>query len=85
MPHLTPFALPCQPTLQVWCGRLAMAGFVTSFVEEAMTGRGTLGQLGFQPPSGGLLGALVAITGLAVLAGSASTAVKLFNREMSAK
>lgn len=73
-----------RPFAEVWVGRLAMAGFLTSIIEEAVTGRGTLRQIGLEP-SEGLLTGMLAVLGVAVIAGSASTAVKLAQRKMTAK
>lgn len=35
-----------SPCLQLWTGRLAMMGFLISIIEEFLTGRGTLAQVG---------------------------------------
>jgi hypothetical protein len=57
LPHRGPPAAgpaptaPAPPPPKVFAGRLAMMGFVTSIVEEALTGRGTLGQLGIESPN----------------------------------
>lgn len=73
-----------RPFAEVWVGRLAMMGFVTSIVEEAVTGNGTLRQIGLEP-SPALLTALLAALGVAVAAGTVSTAAKLAQRKMTAK
>lgn len=73
-----------RPFSEVWCGRLAMMGFVTSIVEEATTGQGTLRQIGLEPSSG-LLTFMLAALGTAVVVGSASTAAKLVKKEMTKK
>ncbi|GBF99882.1 hypothetical protein Rsub_12678 [Raphidocelis subcapitata] len=73
-----------RPFAEVWCGRLAMMGFVTSIVEEAVTGRGTLRQIGLEP-SPGLFTGLSIVLGVALVAGTASTAAKLAQRKMTAK
>lgn len=52
-----------KPFAELWVGRLAMMGFITSIVEEAVTGRGTLQQLGMTTPDTTLLAVL---SGLAV-------------------
>jgi hypothetical protein len=74
-----------KPFAELWCGRLAMAGFATSMIEEVLTGQGTLGQLGVQTPSTEVLGGLAATVGLLVLVGTADTANKLFNKQLSSK
>lgn len=68
----------------MWVGRLAMMGFVTSIAEELATGKGTLRQIGLEP-SGGLLTVMLGTLGVALVAGTASTAVKLAQRKMTAK
>jgi hypothetical protein len=72
-----------KPFSEMWCGRLAMMGFVTSIVEEAMTGRGTLQQLGLNTPSESLFTVLLGLLALGLIGGTASTAVKLATRKMS--
>jgi len=66
------------------CGRLAMMGFVTSIVMEATTGRGTLAQIGLNPTPE-LLTGMLSVLGVALVAGTATTASKLVQRKMSAK
>ncbi|KAI8475645.1 MAG: hypothetical protein J3K34DRAFT_403970 [Monoraphidium minutum] len=73
-----------RPFAEVWVGRLAMMGFVTSIVEEAMTGQGTLRQIGLTP-SPGLLTAMLVALGGAVTVGAGATAAKLAQRKMTAK
>lgn len=51
--------------IQVWVGRLAMMGFLTSMIEEVITKKGTLGQIGFVTPSPPLF---VTISGAATVA-----------------
>lgn len=58
-------------------------GFVVSIVEEAMTGRGTLQQIGFDAPSTTTLALLCAVFGTATLAGTVDTVRKLVTRKMS--
>jgi hypothetical protein len=60
-----------------------MMGFVTSIVEEAITGQGTLVQVGLTP-SGGLLTGLCALFGGMTLLGTADTVRRLVSRKMSA-
>lgn len=71
--------------LQMWCGRLAMMGFLTSLIQEFMTGQGTLGQLGVYTPSTGLCVALCTLTGVATTAGIASTVIRLTGKKMTKK
>lgn len=72
-----------RPFAEVWCGRLAMMGFVTSIVEEAITGQGTLAQIGLAAPSTATLGLLCAVFGTATLVGTADTVRKLVGRKMT--
>ena len=65
-----------QLIMQVWVGRLAMMGFLTSIVEEAITKKGTLGQVGFITPSPPLF---YTIVGAATAATISATAVTLSN------
>lgn len=62
--------------LQVWVGRLAMMGFTTSIVEEAITKKGTLGQIGFVTPSPPLL---ITISGAATVGTFVALAVTFYN------
>ena len=48
---------------QLWVGRLAMAGFLTSCVEEIITGKGTLQQIGLFTPNPALFGFLLVFFG----------------------
>lgn len=72
-----------KPFPEVWVGRLAMMGFLTSLVEDFITGRGTLQQIGFDTPSNTLLATLLLLSGGAVLVGSASTLYKAVKGKMS--
>ncbi|KAF6262093.1 hypothetical protein COO60DRAFT_1282853 [Scenedesmus sp. NREL 46B-D3] len=72
-----------RPFAEQWCGRLAMMGFVVSIVEEAMTGRGTLAQIGFDTPNPATLALLCAVFGTATLVGTADTVRKLVTRKMT--
>jgi hypothetical protein len=74
-----------RPFAEVWTGRLAMMGFITSIVEEAMTGKGTLQQIGLPSPSSELLAALTALVGIVLLVGTADTINKAFQRKLSPK
>jgi hypothetical protein len=73
------------PFAENWCGRWAMMGFVSSIVVEAVTGRGTLAQLGLPAPSPEMLTLICGLAGLGVLVGSADTANKLINRKLTTK
>ena len=66
-------------------GRLAMMGFLTSVVEEFLTGRGTLQQIGFQTPNQSLLGAILLVFGGATLVGTVSTLTKATGGKLSLK
>uniref|UniRef100_A0A383W9X3 Uncharacterized protein n=1 Tax=Tetradesmus obliquus TaxID=3088 RepID=A0A383W9X3_TETOB len=74
-----------RPFAEQWCGRLAMMGFVVSIVEEAMTGRGTLAQIGLAAPSTATLALLCGVFGTATLVGTASTVRQLVTRSMTPK
>lgn len=74
-----------RPFAEVWTGRLAMMGFISSIVGEAVTGRGTLGQLGLTTPSNTLLIIMCAAFGGATLVGTAVTAKKVANKSLSSK
>ena len=63
---------------QVWVGRLAMMGFLTSIIEEAITKKGTLGQVGFIVPSPPLL---YTILGAATATTLTSLAVTIYNAQ----
>lgn len=74
-----------QPLVQVWVGRLAMMGFLTSLVEEFWTGKGTLQQIGFSTPSGDLFTAICLLAGGATLIGTISTLSKATGGKLSLK
>lgn len=65
-----------KPFPEVWVGRLAMMGFFTSMVEEVITKKGTLGQIGFITPSPPLF---VTISGAATVATFVGLAVTFYN------
>ncbi len=69
---------------QVWVGRLAMMGFLTGMVEEAITGRGILGQIGFETPNGALFATIVGLATVATAFGTAQTIYKGLNKQMTA-
>ena len=62
--------------LQVWVGRLAMMGFTTSIIEEAITKKGTLGQIGLITPSPPLF---ITISGAATVGTFVALAVTFYN------
>lgn len=70
--------------LQVWVGRLAMMGFLTSVVEEFITGKGTLRQIGFETPSTPLFAFLLIFFGGLTAFASARTLYKATNKQMTA-
>lgn len=65
-----------KPFPEVWVGRLAMMGFTTSIIEEAITKKGTLGQIGFITPSPPLF---ITISGAATVATFVALAVTFYN------
>jgi glycerol-3-phosphate acyltransferase PlsY len=67
--------------LQMWCGRLAMMGFISSILVEFQTGQGTIQQLGVLTPSNNILAAIT----LAVLGGSIVGAGVTVYRGLSGK
>ena len=75
----------CRTHPQMWVGRWAMMGFVSSIVVEAATGRGTLGQLGLYTPSSGLLTAMLVLFGGATVVGSVATVQSILTKKMSRK
>lgn len=62
-----------RPFAENWVGRLAMMGFITSIVEEAITGKGTLQQIGFNTPDINLMWTIIGLASAATLAGTAKT------------
>jgi hypothetical protein len=73
-----------KPFSEIWVGRLAMGGFISSIVVEATTGRGTLQQVGLITPSLPLLATILALAGGAVTFGSFSTIFRATKGEMTA-
>ncbi|GFR51633.1 hypothetical protein Agub_g13989 [Astrephomene gubernaculifera] len=71
------------PFSEMWVGRWAMIGFVSSVAVEFATGKGTLAQLGLSAPSTPLLAALLLLSGGATAAASAVTVQQLRQRSMS--
>ena len=70
---------------QLWVGRLAMAGFLTSCVEEIITGKGTLQQIGLFTPNPALFGFLLVFFGGLTAYATARTIYRATNKEMTAK
>jgi hypothetical protein len=66
-------------------GRLAMMGFLTGMVEEAITGRGILGQIGFETPNPALFATIVGLAAVATFYGTAQTIYKGLNKQMTAR
>ncbi|EIE23215.1 hypothetical protein COCSUDRAFT_63572 [Coccomyxa subellipsoidea C-169] len=73
-----------KPFPEVWVGRLAMMGFLTSVVEEFITGKGTLRQIGFETPSTPLFAFLLVFFGGLTAVASARTLYKATNKQMTA-
>ena len=61
-----------------------MAGFVTAFVEEWWTGKGALGQIGFDTPSVGSEALVLGVGAAITLAATFKTLLRAMSREMSA-
>lgn len=74
----------CVSALQIWVGRLAMMGFLTSIVEEFITGKGTLRQIGFETPSTPLFTFLLIFFGGLTAYFSARTLYKATNKQLTA-
>lgn len=64
-------------------GRLAMMGFLTGMIEEAITGRGILGQIGFDTPNPALFATIVGLATVATAYGTAQTIYKGLNKQMT--
>lgn len=62
-----------RPFPELFVGRLAMMGFLTSMVEEGITGRGTLQQIGLYTPDTTLLYVISGIALVATLGGLGAT------------
>lgn len=72
-----------KPFPEVWVGRLAMAGFVSSIVGEFITKRGTLGQLGLITPNPLLLTFILAAASGASVFGFGRTLARAQTGNMS--
>lgn len=70
------------PFAEQWVGRWAMMGFVSSFVVEGATGKGTLEQIGLPSPSFELLVVMAVVFGGATIAGSVATVQQLLSKKM---
>ena len=64
---------------------LTPARALRSVVEEFLTGRGTLQQIGFSTPNQSVLGAILLIFGGATLVGTVSTLTKATGGKLSLK
>lgn len=73
-----------KPFPEIWVGRLAMMGFLTSIVEEFITGKGTLRQIGFETPSTPLFTFLLIFFGGLTAYFSARTLYKATNKQLTA-
>jgi hypothetical protein len=62
-----------------------MLGFLTSIVEEFMTGKGTLQQIGFSTPSQPLFTTLLVVFGGLTAYASARTLYRATNKRMTAQ
>lgn len=69
---------------QVWCGRLAMMGFISSIVVEFQTGKGTLQQIGLEP-SMDLFTVMASVVLGATVVGTAVTTYKGFSGKMTSQ
>jgi len=77
-----------KPFAEIWCGRLAMMGFIVSIAEEFATGQGTLAQIHLLEPGQPdtvVLAVLMAFFGGAMLIGSAQTLNGLRNGTLSVR
>ena len=74
-----------KPFSEVWVGRLAMIGFLTSVVEEFITGRGTLQQIGLLTPSPTLVVFLCLLFGGATVFGFGRTLKRALTKDMTAQ
>ena len=74
-----------RDVVQLWVGRLAMAGFLTSVIEEFITGKGTLQQIGLFTPNPALFVFLLAFFGGLTAYATARTIYRATNKEMTAK
>jgi hypothetical protein len=73
-----------KPFAEVWVGRLAMGGFISSVVVEFATGRGTLQQIGLVTPSLPLFATILALAGGAVTIASGRTILRATDQKMTA-
>lgn len=82
---LTTIATQGHLLLQVWVGRLAMIGFLTSIIQEVNTKKGTLGQVGFITPSPPLLYTIVGVSASAIFTSLAVTFYNATTGKMTAR
>lgn len=73
-----------KPFAEVWVGRLAMGGFISSIVVEFTTGKGTLQQIGLVTPSLPLFATILALAGGATTFASFQTISRATNKQMTA-
>lgn len=73
-----------KPFAEVWVGRLAMGGFISSVVGEFLTGKGTLQQVGLITPSLPLFATILALAGGATTIASGRTILRATGKEMTA-
>lgn len=71
------------PFAEMWVGRWAQLGFVSSIVVEFVTGKGTLQQIGLSSPSTPVFIALLVVFGGASVFGTARTIQRATNKKMS--
>jgi hypothetical protein len=72
-----------KPFPEVWVGRLAMIGFLSSCVGEFLTGKGTLQQVGLLTPNPLLLTFILVITGSLTVAAAFNTIYKAQKGKLS--
>ena len=68
---------------QVWTGRLAMGGFLSSLIMEGVTGKGTLQQVGLLTPNPLLLTFILAATSGVTVFGTGRTIARAQTGNMS--
>lgn len=61
-----------------------MMGFLTGMIEEVATGRGILGQIGFETPNPALFAAILGLATVATAYGTAQTIYKGLNKQLTA-
>ncbi len=71
------------PFAEMWVGRWAQLGFVSSIVVEFISGKGTLQQIGLPSPSVPMLVTLLVVFGGASVAGTVRTVQRATAKQMS--